>query len=245
VAAAAALQLSRAHDLIRDDQFHSPVIEVDNREPASGEIDAWISDLSAESSETRRLASIRLGIAGKEARRAVPKLIEHLHDPDILARMCIAEALWEIDSSSYPVAPVLIEILALNRADSRMGAANVLGRIGRDAAGAVPALTRLLKDSRSFDRLLLAVTILRIDPANDSALSLLTHGLQSSSADVRYLSTVALGIVPLSRKLVVEESLCAAIQDSNARVRDAAYETLSQLQVRNALSRAAEARLAP
>ena len=241
VAAAAALQLSRTHDLARSDLFESPVVVSEYRESEFGDTKSWIFDLSGDRDDVREAAAIHLALAGSAARDAVPQLLERLGDSNGEVQLRAAQALWEIDRNGYPVLPVLVELLAAKRGNTRIGAAHALGRMGRAASDAVPSLMQLLRNSRSFDRLVYAAAIIRIEPDNDTALGLLMRGMRSQDADVRYLSTVALGAAPLSRQLRVEEALSAALDDVSARICHAAYESLSQLQVRNAVLRGAEA----
>jgi len=147
-----------------------------------------------------------------------------------------AQAIWEIDHDGKIVLPVFIEFLASKSAALRIGATYGLGRMGIEAVSAVPELTKLLKGSRSFEKLLIAASILKIDAGNDSACGLLLVGVQSSETDIRYLSTVALGATPLSRQLTAEEALNTLIQDGNSRIRQAAYESLSQLLIRRVVA---------
>jgi HEAT repeat protein len=249
IAAAAALQLSRTHDLIRHASPDGPAGEsdddqtVDLDEPGPFPLDfgQWITELSHPTVDVRRTAAIRLAIVGPAAQKAVPALIECLGDPDPVVRLHVAQAIWEIDRNVYPILPVFIDLMLSNRAGTRIGAVYALGRMGAlaSAADTVPWLERLLADRSSFDRPLLAQVIVRIQPTHQAALAVLTRGVKSADADVRYLSTVALGAMPLSRQVAVHEALRGAVDDGNARVRCAACETLSQLQVRNAVVLAA------
>jgi HEAT repeat protein len=233
VATAAALQLSRTNDVAR-----RPL--PDNLEPMNRDIAEWISALSNPSAAVRREAAIRLAIAGPAARNAVPALTNLLSDLDPHVRLDVAQALWEIERNGYPILPVLIDLLLSNRGDTRIGAAYILGRMGNAAVDTVPWLTKLLDDSQSFDQFLLAEAIVRLDPTRRSALDVLVSGLHGADADVRYLSTIALGTVPQSRQVAIERELRVAVSDRNFRVRCAACESLNQLQVRGNVSRAAK-----
>jgi HEAT repeat protein len=241
VATAAALQLSRTHDLPRRRLPDDPIGSGNDSEPAYDDVSPWIDALSNATPSVRRSAAICLTIAGPTARAAIPELTNLLGDSDPAVRLHAAEALWEIDHNAYPIMPTLVDLLLTNRGGTRIGAIYTLGRMGEAASDATPWLSQLLNDSRSFDRLLLAEAIVRIEPTNNEALSALERGLRNSNADVRYLSTVAMGAVPLSRKAAVEQAMCAAIEDHSSRVRSAAYETLSQLQVRNVVARTTHA----
>ncbi len=241
VATAAALQLSRTHDLPRRRLPDDPIGSGSDSEPTYDDVSPWIEALSNASPSVRRSAAICLTIAGPTARAAIPELTNRLGDSDPTVQLHAAQALWEIGHNAYPIMPTLVDLLLTNRSGTRIGAVYTLGRMGQAASDVTPWLEQLLKDSRSFDRLLLAEAIVRIEPANNEALSALERGLRNSNADVRYLSTVAMGAVPLSRKAAVEQAMCVAIEDHSSRVRSAAYETLSQLQVRNVVSRTTHA----
>lgn len=233
VATAAALQLSQTNDL--------PVRPLpDNLEPMNLEIAEWISALTNPSAAVRREAAIRLAIAGPVARNAVPALTELLGDLDPRARLHVAQALWEIDRNAYPILPVLVDLLLTNRGDTRIAAVYTLGRMGPVAIDTIPWLAQLLNDSKSFDRLLLAETIVRLDQTRPAEFEILVKGLRGPNADARYLSTIALAAVPLSRQAVIERELRAAVADRNFRVRCGACDTLNQLQVRMNLAQAAK-----
>ena len=164
-------------------------------------------------------------------RNTLPALTDRLGDPDPVVRLHVAQAVWEIDRNGYPILPVLVDLLLTNRADTRIGAVYTLGRMGSVAGDTDRWLTQLLNDSKSFDRLLLAETIVRVDSTRHSALEILVSGLRSRNADVRYLSTIALGAVPLSRMVVVERTLQLAAKDRDFHVRCAAHETLGHRNV--------------
>lgn len=241
VAVAAALQLSRTPGLPADELPQNASIEAEYRDGAAGDENSWISELSQGPDDARRGAAIRLALAGPAARAALPVLIDRLSDPNPAVRLAAAQAAWEIDRDVDLVMPVLVDLLASGQSEIRIGATYALGRMGDSAADAVPELARLLKGCRSVERLLLAASLVRIDPEHDTAFTVLLGGIQSADTDVRYLSTVALGAMPLSRQLTIEEALGAVIQDGNSRIRYAAYESMSQLLVRRALSQAAPA----
>lgn len=248
VATAAALHLSRTNGLARHaapgaeagDQPFAQAVATDDPNPISPEVAIWIENLSDAADLVRQAAAIRLAIAGPAARDAVPALIDRLGDPDPVVRLHVAQALWEIERSAYPILPVLVDLLLTNRADTRIGAVYTLGRMGPVASGTVPWLTQLLKQGKPFDQLLLAEAIVRIVPMHQPALEILLKGPRSHDADVRYLSTIALGAVPLSQQAAVQEALLAAVADRNSRVRSAANETLCQLQIRNFAAHAAK-----
>jgi HEAT repeat protein len=233
VATAAALHLLRANEVARRSL-------PEELRPTSSDIAKLVSELSNTTVDARRTAAIRLTIAGPTARQAVPALIDHLGDRDPVVRLHVAQAIWEIDRNSYPILPVLLDLLLTDRAATRIGAIYTISRMGPAAADCDPWLTRLLKVSKSFDRLILAQAIARLDPTRHAALEVLVRGLRGPNADVRYLSTVALGAVPLSPQAVVEQPLRVALADRNFHVRCSAHEALGHLQERIAIAQAAK-----
>lgn len=238
VATAAALHLSRSHDLPRRRLPDDPIGSGNDADSAHGDVTPWIEALTNRKASVRQSAAICLAIAGPAARAAIPDLMDRLGDPSPVVRLYAAQALWEIDRNGYPIMPVLLDLLLTNRGDTRIGAIYTLGRMGNSASDTAPWLAKMLKNSKTVDRVLLAEAVLRIEPANKEALGLLVRSLHSRNAEVRYLSTVALGATPLAKKVSVEQALFAAIGDRSTRVRSAAYETLSQLQVRDTQARA-------
>ncbi|MBS0265051.1 MAG: HEAT repeat domain-containing protein [Planctomycetes bacterium] len=236
VAVAAALQYSRTQDLTHENLPQSEIVEVISFECSPEDVESWMADLESEKAEQRRMAAIRLALGGVEANPALPALIERLDDTNPAVRLAVAQAIWEIDHDAELVLSVFIELLSSKAPEIRIGAEYSLGRMGAAANRAVPELTKLLRASRSFEKLLVASSLVRIDAENSFALRLLLASVQSSETDIRYLSTVALGAMPLSHQLTAEESLNTLIQDGNSRIRHAAYESLSQLLVRRVVA---------
>lgn len=232
VSTAAALQLSRMHELTR----HALP---DALRPTAVDVAKWISELSNAAVDVRRTAALRLLHAGPAARNMGPELIDHLGDGDPLVQLYVAQAIWEIDRSGYAILPVLFDLLLTNRGNARMGAIHTLGQMGPAAVDTIPWLTQLLNSSRSFDKLLLANAIARIEPTRRSATEILIGGLYSRNTDVRYLSTLALGTAPLTQQAAAEEALREVVADRNSRVRSAANEALGRWQTRQEMARAA------
>jgi hypothetical protein len=241
VATAAALLLSRTHDLPRRGSLAELLGSRGRSDLQNGSISSWIGELSHEDASVRRSAAICLALAGPAANSAVPELADRQTDRDPVVRLHAAHALWEISRDGAIIMPTLVDLLLTNSGGTRIGAILTLGRMGHAAADALHRLTQTLAETNSVERLLIAESIARIEPANREAISVLVRGLHSSSGDARYLATVALGAVPLAKQLAAEEALCVSIDDRSGRVRTAAYETLSQLVVRHALARTAPA----
>jgi HEAT repeat protein len=237
VATAAAVHLSRTPNADQQTLPGVQAIDPDDSESMPAEVAEWISDLSDAAADVRQAAAIRLAIAGPAACHAVEALTTALGDPDPIVRLHVALAIWEIGRNGYPIYPVLVDLLLTNDTDTRIGAAYALGRIGPAARDTLPWLTKLLNETKTIDRLPLAVSIVQIDPARPGVLDILVGGLRVPDADVRYLSTVALGAAPLSRQAAVEQTVRLAAADRNFHVRCAACESLNQLQERRAAVR--------
>jgi HEAT repeat protein len=234
VAVAAALQLSRMQDLSLIQMPWNGGAEPASQELTEDDEATLIAALSAESAALRRDAAWRLALKGPIANAALLALEERLGDSDSGVQLAAAHGVWTISRNGERVLPVLDELLTSEQPEIRSGAAFALGQMGSAAVRTVPELDRLMRHSQSFEQLLMAATLVRINPNDDAAFSLLLARMHSPNADVRYLATVALGAMPLSRQPTTEEALAAVIQDGNSRVRYAAYESMSQLLVRRA-----------
>ena len=243
VATAAALHLSRTHDLTRnavqDNEIGNQIVTGEGSESIPLDVARQIADLLHTAADVRQAAAIRLAAIGPAARHAVPELTSCLDDPEPVVRLHCAQAIWEIDRNGYQILPVLVDLMLTNRGDTQIGAAYTLGRMGQAALDTLPWLAKLHNDSKTIDRLVFAEAIVQIDPTRQASLNFLVSGLSAPEADVRYLSAVALGASPLSRHVAVEQTLHVAVADRNFHVRCAACETLCHLQERTAAVQAA------
>jgi hypothetical protein len=237
VATAAALLLSRTHDLPRRRLQDDPLGPANDSDLEDGSISSWIEELSQSDPAVRRTAAICLALAGRAANASVTALTECLTDHDSILRLYAAQALWEIEHDGPAIMPTLVDLLQTDSSDTRIGAVLTLGRMGRAASDALGCLTAMLTGNNSAERLLLAEAIVRIEPAHRESLYVLVRSLHSPKGDERYLATIALGAVPLAKQFAAEQAVSSSIEDRSARVRNAAYETLSQLVVRQTLSR--------
>jgi HEAT repeat protein len=240
VATSAALLLSRTTELSHD-AWSSELLEsaAEARSLAAG-IPDWTDDLSHLNPNVRRRAAIRLALVGSAASEAESALIERLDDSSPAVRLHAARALWEITGEADPIMPTLTKLVATDEGHTRLAAISTLASTGSSSPKARKLVTKLLADSSAFEQMVVAESLINIDPSNRQALEVLVKNVQSTNPEVRYLATVALGAVPLDKQLAAEEALCSSIVDRSARVRIAAYETLSQLSVRLALSPVAD-----
>jgi hypothetical protein len=244
VATAAALHLSRTHDLARhvvpDNEAGNQIAPGEISERIPLDVAQQIDELSHTLADVRQAAAIRLAAIGPAARHAIPALTHCLDDSESVVRLHCAQAIWEIDRNGYQILPVLVDLMLTNHGNTQIGAAYTLGRMGPAASDTLPWLAKFVNDSKTIDRLVFAEAIVQIDPARQASLNVLVSGMNAAEADVRYLSAVALGASPLSRQAVVEQTLRVAAADRNFHVRCAACETLCQLQERTAAVQAAQ-----
>ncbi len=229
IATAAALHLTRTHGANSKPQGDAPGIDPNDPDSVPPQVAAWIADLSSGEPTARRTAAIHLAIAGRKGCHSVPALTAALRDPDSVVRLHAAQAIWAIDHDGYAILPVLVDLLLADGAEMRVGAAYALGRMGPAARDTLPWLTKLLYDANAIDRLVVAEVLVQVDPTHRLALDLLVGGLRAADADVRYLSTVALGVAPPARQAEVEQMLRATLADRNFHVRCAAATTLDQI----------------
>ncbi len=234
VAAAAGINLSRLNDSPPDSDETN--VE-DDGGPSAGELKQLAADLSHSSSAIRKMAAIRLGLAGPSARSAVEDLHERLEDEDSIVQVQAANALWSIERDAEDIVPILTDLLEDENPSVGLAAVFVLGRIRTEAGAALPALRERLASSEQLEKLLLAQTISRIDPSDQVTLGTLLAGLHDQEGDVRYLSAVALADAPLASHRWVEKELATSLKDRNLRVQSAAGDALWVLRTRVAEER--------
>jgi len=229
VAAAAGINLSRLNDPPpRSDEANAE----DDNGPSERELKQLIADLSHSSSAIRKMAAIRLGLAGPSARSAVAALQASLEDEDTVVEVQAANALWSIERNADDILPVLTELLEAENTAVSVAAVYVLGRIRSDASAALPELRERLTSAEQLEKLLLAETISKIEPTDQVTLGILLAGLHDQEGDMRYLSAVALADAPLASHRWVEKELATALKDRNLRVQSAAGEALWVLRTR-------------
>jgi HEAT repeat protein len=160
--------------------------------------------------EKLRIAAIQaLANFGEEAARAVPDLVEALHDDDPLVRAHAIGALGSIGPKAKAAVPSLIGVLrskerlrttpawvddTATRPHGFQGsspqrdtlselAVKALGSIGPDARAAVPSLIELLDDQYVYLRLASADALGEIGPSEPSVLPALTRVMNESLDD--------------------------------------------------------------
>ncbi len=104
----------------------------------------WIEKLKSTRPEDRRAALTALYGIGRNAKDAVPALIEVLKDPEIFHRNSAASILGHVGPEAKAAVPALIEALKDNESSVREHAIAALGSIGPEAKAAVPILIEAL-----------------------------------------------------------------------------------------------------
>ncbi len=111
VATAAAIHLSRTAGAERRYAPDDRTLDPEDFSSMPAEVGARIYELSNSNPHVRRLAAIRLSLAGSAALHAVPALTTALGDADPVTRLHAAQAIWEIERNGYAILPVLVDQL--------------------------------------------------------------------------------------------------------------------------------------
>ncbi len=116
-------------------------------------------------SEIRWNAANTLGKMGPAAKKAVPKLVAAMKDPEPLVREHAAEALGEIGPDAKDAIPALTQALKDSDARVRRDAVRSLGQMGPLAKSAVESIRPLLKDKEERVRKAARASLQQIDPS--------------------------------------------------------------------------------
>lgn len=172
-------------------------------------------DLNARAKAAEALAQI-----GPEARRAVPDLVKHLKDDDMV-RKNVAEALAQIGGlTSSDVATVAEGLKDPNR-DVRIAISAALVKAGSEAKEAVPALMVALKDDELKVKINAAAALAKVGAGAKEAVPALTAALKDPSMDIKVSAAGALmGIGPDAKPAVkpLVEALSGASKDLKLNV---------------------------
>jgi HEAT repeat protein len=208
----------------------------------------WIQDLKDKDADTRQRAAQALGHI-RRSRAVVPALIDAVHDPDYQVREEVVVALGRLGPRAQSAVPVLIDGLkdkdggvrersadslgkigcendtvipalidALKEKDVRLHAARALGGFGAKAKVAVPALIAMAKEGAPASK-----------SDSDSPAEKPTGKPKPSHALVRVAAITALGGIGPDAKEAVP-LLAQATKDKDAKVRDAAQESLRKIE---------------
>jgi HEAT repeat protein/S1-C subfamily serine protease len=171
--------------------------------------DDLIKVLSHKDALVRQNAARALGEIGEHASRAVPALMELLHDVDEVQGAALA-ALAEMGPAVVPAVPTVAKLLDSGKKDVREGAARVLiglgpeakqelSKLGAKAAKAVSPLAQLLKENKDKEGLVrraAAVALEAIGGADpQTAVPALTYALRDPVLAVRTQAATALGAI--------------------------------------------------
>ncbi|MBI5743881.1 MAG: HEAT repeat domain-containing protein [Elusimicrobia bacterium] len=208
-------------------------------------------------SRMRTVAAETLGRIGPAAKTATPTLAEMLKDPDQFVRQSAADALGSLtDPSATDIIPTLIDALADSNSWVRARSALALGKIGPGAKTAIPALIRTTEDS--FSRASAIEALGKIGSGSHKVFPAIETALQDSDEMIKRYAVIAIGNVGTASPDCVREllklldtpdiplrsdienslykigpsvapALISDLNDSDAKVRAGAAETLRKL----------------
>jgi HEAT repeat protein len=185
-------------------------------------------DPAVYSVDHRQQAAWALRMLGKEARPAVPALVEALYDPNDFVRIEAAHTLLVIEPGNSKLAlPVLLAALRNANAEVRQEAARRLATLGPRVQGAAASLANALADENAGVRQAAASALGKLGP-DDRATAVLLKLLKHSCGETRFCAAMLLGKQGAANKAVVV-ALAWAFQDTNPVVRAAAGQALLKL----------------
>jgi HEAT repeat protein len=176
-----------------------------------------------------------LGKCGASARKAVPGLVDLLHDGNPQVRSRAAEALGDIGPDAGEAVPHLVVLLKDPEEQCRSSASLALARLGSVASRAIPVLIEGLHNPDPSYRHFAAISVGRIamtaEPALKRAAALAAaQSLQDPDVKVRRacaLSLCEIGDFGSEADFVVLK-LIQAMQDPDAQVRQGSYAALGR-----------------
>ncbi len=188
---------------------------------------ALSEDLKSDDPETRAKTAVALGKAGKDARVAMPALLDALRDTDEKVRDLVADAL---DRAGPPAAddfPALSTALRDDDPDVRTYAVSALGDLGEPSWEEIDRVRELTKDPDPYVRAAAEKTLARMEK---DMLESLRNRLKDKNPDTRKeaaerLSDLGVGSDDAADKAAT--SLMAAMADDNEAVRMAVSKALS------------------
>lgn len=190
-------------------------------------VTAWIKQLDADAHAERKAAADGLANLGADAKPAVGKLTDVLHDEHGSVRAAAARALWLIDGQTTETVPALTELLVFGEPQERQMACYVLGTMGQPAAPALPALRKAMKsNSSTLMRVYAAEAVSQIDTKDTEAVNALITALSDKDAEARSVAATSLGNVPAALSDRVSPALVKALSDQDERVKAAAEVSL-------------------
>jgi HEAT repeat protein len=156
---------------------------------------ALIAALDSKDARTRAAAATALGALGPVPPEGLEGLERMLKDPDPVARVRAASALWKLDRRTKTTLPVLIEALSGRDWLLQGLAIEAVSAMGPDAAPAVPALVSVLRNENYMTRQSAAIALGRIGPGAREAIPALRAALQDEESVVRREAEAALKVI--------------------------------------------------
>jgi HEAT repeat protein len=151
-----------------------------------------VQALKGADQNARLEAAQDLGWIGKNAKSAVPALLEASRAPGALVRVAAAESLVRIDPAHQQAGVnSLVASLKDERKEVRRAAAEALGRLGAEAKPTLPALVEALKDADADVRWMAADALGQIGAEAKTAVPALVEALKDPA--VRSIAIDALG----------------------------------------------------
>lgn len=191
------------------------------------DVDAELKNLQSEDYGTRKTAAYHLTEMGKDAKSAIPALIEYLkNEPSAGVRGEISKALGLMGPVAEPAVPAIIAFLQSEDGKyERTYAASALGDIGKRADIAVPALkTALESDEEPVVRQLAARALAGFGADARPALPALIDAIKSGDKDLREAACSGLKDIPADATNV--PALTELLGDEIEHIRAAAASSL-------------------
>jgi HEAT repeat protein len=187
-----------------------------------------------EPSRSRLFAIALLGQLGKEAKPAVPVLIQAVNDPNKAVRLRAITAIGTIKSDPKSAIPELTELLTIPDREIRLATINSLGKFGSDAKAAVLMLAQALEDQDPAIRTATATTLRLIGKDATQAVPQLIRSLHHPDRNTRSLSAQALGLIGDQGAV---SALTEALKDLSSDVKSQSAAALGRigLEARSAL----------
>lgn len=133
-----------------------------------------------------------LGELERDAKEAVPTLIQLLNDENKYVRLAAAQAIGGIDEAkSEEVIPVLLVLLKDEDRDVRLNAAFGISNFGKHAKNALPELLEALNDPDYVVRAMVCSAIGYVGIADEKVIKALVNELSHERAEIGYYWRIA------------------------------------------------------
>ncbi len=191
------------------------------------EVLALSEDLKSNDKQTRATAAVALGKAGREARIALPMLLDALRDNDEKVRDLVADALDRLGPPAKEDLPILGMALREDDPDIRAYAVSALDEMREAAWDEIEQVRAMTADPDPYVRAAAEKTRALMEK---DILDSLRHWLKDPNPEIRSeaaerLSDLGPASPEVARKAAV--SLMAALSDDNEAVRVAASRSLT------------------